>query len=97
MFYTPMGLAAFYSKIFGLGVMMGAGLEVMLIKSNYCASFSLPNPISFNLLIWHSFYADEVLAASEAKQRAKELQQEQEDLERFKRILSQQQEQSTNA
>ena len=35
---------------------------------------------------------DQMLAASEAKQRMKELQQEQEDNERFNRIKSQSQE-----
>ncbi|KAI9311533.1 hypothetical protein BX666DRAFT_1996061 [Dichotomocladium elegans] len=55
---------AFYSKIFGLGVLTGATIEVMLIKSNYY----------------------EMLAASEAKSRAKAINQEKEDQERFQRL-----------
>ncbi|KAI8352125.1 hypothetical protein EDC96DRAFT_577416 [Choanephora cucurbitarum] len=60
----------FYAQVFGIGAALGAGMEVMLIKSNYY----------------------QMLAASEAKQRMKELQQEQEDNERFNRIKSQSQE-----
>ncbi|ORZ01364.1 hypothetical protein BCR43DRAFT_486813 [Syncephalastrum racemosum] len=59
-----MTLAKFYGKIFGLGAVMGMGLEAMLIKSNYY----------------------QVLAASEAKQKRKELEQEREDLERLQRL-----------
>ncbi|OAD03079.1 hypothetical protein MUCCIDRAFT_109932 [Mucor lusitanicus CBS 277.49] len=50
--------------MFGAGAAMGAGLEVLLIKSNYY----------------------QMLAASEAKQRLKDLKQEQEDLERYNRM-----------
>ncbi|KAI7857255.1 hypothetical protein BDC45DRAFT_601295 [Circinella umbellata] len=63
-----MSNAQFYTKIFGLGVMLGGGVELMLIKSNYY----------------------QMLAASEAKQRAKEQEQEQQDIERFKRIAQEQ-------
>ncbi|KAI8373744.1 hypothetical protein BD560DRAFT_394213 [Blakeslea trispora] len=59
----------FYAKVFGIGAVLGVGMEVMLVKSNYY----------------------QMLAASEAKQRMKELQQEQEDSERFNRIKSQNQ------
>jgi hypothetical protein len=31
---TP--LQVYYSKIFGIGLLLGAGMEAMLIKSNYC-------------------------------------------------------------
>lgn len=30
------GVATYYAKMFGAGAAMGAGLEVLLIKSNYC-------------------------------------------------------------
>ncbi|KAI9492392.1 hypothetical protein BDB00DRAFT_929770 [Zychaea mexicana] len=63
-----MSLAQFYTKIFGLGIFLGSGVELMLIKSNYY----------------------QMLAASEAKQRAKEQEQEQQDIERFKRIAQEQ-------
>ncbi|KAG2226164.1 hypothetical protein INT45_003309 [Circinella minor] len=63
-----MSNAQFYTKIFGLGVMLGGGVEFMLVKSNYY----------------------QMLAASEAKQRAKEQEQEQQDIERFKRIAQEQ-------
>ncbi|KAI7901935.1 uncharacterized protein BX663DRAFT_552836 [Cokeromyces recurvatus] len=61
---TP--LTKYYAKIFGIGFALGAGMEVLLIKSNYY----------------------QMLAASEAKQRLKEMQKEQEDAERFKRLKS---------
>ncbi|CAO3636637.1 unnamed protein product [Cunninghamella blakesleeana] len=59
-----MSVPAIYGKMFGAGLFLGAGLEVLLIKSNYY----------------------EMLLASEAKTKRKELQQEKEDLERMKRI-----------
>lgn len=31
-----MSLAQFYAKTFGIGVGLGAGVELLLIKSNYC-------------------------------------------------------------
>jgi hypothetical protein len=30
------GVTKYYAKMFGAGLAMGAGLEVLLIKSNYC-------------------------------------------------------------
>ncbi|KAI9259885.1 hypothetical protein BY458DRAFT_588384 [Sporodiniella umbellata] len=62
---TP--VAQYYSKIFGVGLAMGASLEVLLVKGNYY----------------------QMLAASEAKQQLKELQQEQEDIERLSRLKTQ--------
>ncbi|KAI8874859.1 hypothetical protein K501DRAFT_288037 [Backusella circina FSU 941] len=62
---TP--LQVYYSKIFGIGALLGAGMEVMLIKSNYY----------------------QMLAASEAKQKLKDLKQEQEDLDRLGRMKKQ--------
>ncbi|CEP13195.1 hypothetical protein [Parasitella parasitica] len=63
----------YYAKIFGVGLAMGAGLEMLLIKSNYY----------------------QMLAASEAKQRLKDLKQEREDLERYNRMQQQQQQQKS--
>ncbi|CAO3703166.1 unnamed protein product [Rhizopus stolonifer] len=62
---TP--LTQYYTKIFGVGLAIGASMEVLLIKSNYY----------------------QMLAASEAKQKLKELQQEQEDQERLQRMKTQ--------
>ncbi|CAO3641401.1 unnamed protein product [Cunninghamella echinulata] len=59
-----MSVPAIYGKMFGAGLFLGAGMELLLIKSNYYG----------------------MLLASEAKARMKELQQEQEDLERIKRL-----------
>lgn len=79
-----MSLATFYSKIFGLGLFLGGSLEVVLVKSNYCMSLhSLCVP---TLGIHACFNIDQMLAASEAKQRVKALEQEKEDMERLKRI-----------
>ncbi|KAL9541289.1 hypothetical protein MBANPS3_009206 [Mucor bainieri] len=69
------GVATYYAKMFGAGAAMGAGLEVLLIKSNYY----------------------QMLAASEAKQRLKELKQEQEDLERYNRMQQSQQPSSSSS
>ncbi|KAI8391004.1 uncharacterized protein BYT42DRAFT_555232 [Radiomyces spectabilis] len=59
-----MSLTTFYGKIFGLGFAMGAGMEVLLIKSNYY----------------------QMLAASEAKAKLKEMKQEEEDMERLRKL-----------
>ncbi|KAG0737913.1 hypothetical protein G6F57_011031 [Rhizopus arrhizus] len=60
-------LTQFYAKIFGVGLAIGASMEVFLIKSNYY----------------------QMLAASEAKQKLKQLEQEQEDNERLERLKTQ--------
>jgi len=54
--------AQYYAKIFGIGAILGAGMEVVLIQSNYY----------------------QMLAASEAKSRAKKLQEEMEAVERYR-------------
>jgi hypothetical protein len=54
--------APYYAKIFGIGTLLGAGMEVVLIQSNYY----------------------QMLAASEAKSRAKKLQEEMEAVERYR-------------
>ncbi|CAO3609089.1 unnamed protein product [Mucor hiemalis] len=63
---TP--LAQYYGKIFGVGLALGGGMEVMLIKT------------------FLTFVLNQMLAASEAKQKLKERTQEQEDEERLQRI-----------
>ncbi|KAL4206428.1 hypothetical protein CU097_009085 [Rhizopus azygosporus] len=62
-----MSLASFYTKTFGLGAVIGASMEVLLIKSNYY----------------------QMLAAAEAKQKRKQLLEEQEAKERMTRLTSQ--------
>jgi hypothetical protein len=54
--------AQIYAKIFGIGTILGAGMEMVLIQSNYY----------------------QMLAASEAKSRAKKQQEEKQDIERFR-------------
>lgn len=34
-----MSVPAIYGKMFGAGLFLGAGLEVLLIKGNYCMYF----------------------------------------------------------
>jgi len=56
--------AQFYAKVFGIGTILGAGMEIVLIQSNYY----------------------QMLAASEAKSRAKKQQEEMQDIERFQTL-----------
>lgn len=76
-------LTQFYAKIFGVGLAIGASMEVFLIKSNYCKWFYKKNKRVL------TFAQDQMLAASEAKQKLKQLEQEQEDNERLERLKTQ--------
>lgn len=87
------GVAKYYAKMFGAGAAMGAGLEVLLIKSNYCKLVVSNIHVQ---LCSQCQCVDQMLAASEAKQRLKDLKQEQEDLERYNRMQQNQQASSSS-
>lgn len=88
LFYIMTPVAKYYSKVFGLGLGIGGAMEILLIKSNYCKK---KNNIFISACkkkkkLMTNKKIDQMLAASEAKQNLKDLQQEAEDLERYQRM-----------